>query len=171
MPRKISLQPLRRRRKRSPGSPHLLVRRSNIHSEGCFTTIPIKSGAVVVEYTGRRLTIDQADTLYDNHPRTYLFGLSDGKLVIDGDGVAAFINHSCAPNCEADEVDGRVFINSIRDILPGEELTYDYNLYDGEMEDLSSCSCGSQKCRGTMYSEKEIKKRERALKRRRKQAI
>jgi uncharacterized protein len=168
MPRKTSLKPLEHRRKDSDSLPHLVVRESSIHSEGCFTTIPIKNGSVVVEYTGRRLTIRQADTLYDNHPRTYLFGLSDGKHVIDGDGVAAFINHSCEPNCEADEVGGRVFITSIRDIVASEELTYDYNLYDGELDDHSPCSCRAKTCRGTMYSEKEIKRRERALKRRQK---
>jgi uncharacterized protein len=113
-----------------------------------------------VEYTGPRLTVHDADRLYENHPHTYLFGLSDGKHVINGNGVAAFINHSCEPNCEAREVNGRVVIISIRDIVAGEELTYDYNLYDGELDDPSPCSCGSNSCRGTMYSEEEIKKRE-----------
>lgn len=163
MARKSSLASLERnRRKRFARLPHLVIRRSKIHSEGCFTTVPIKNGTLVVEYTGPRLTIEEADALYDNHPRTYLFGLSDGKHVIDGDGVAAFINHSCEPNCEADEVNGRVLISSIRDIVAGEELTYDYNLYDGELDDPSPCSCGAKNCRGTMYSEEEIKKRERA---------
>jgi SET domain-containing protein len=162
MAQKSSLPPLEpHRRKRLADPPHLVVRRSAIHAEGCFTTAPIKHGTRVVEYTGPRLTIDEADTLYDNHSRTYLFGLSDGEYVIDGDGVAAFINHSCEPNCEAHEVNGRVHIISIRDIVAGEELTYDYNLYDGELDDPSPCSCSSKRCRGSMYSEEEIKKRKR----------
>lgn len=162
MARKSSLLPMEPHlRKHSAGPSHLVIRRSKIHAEGCFTTDPIKNGTQVVEYTGPRLTIDEADALYENQPRTYLFGLSDGKHVIDGHGVAAFINHSCEPNCEAHEVDGRVLIISIRDIVAGEELTYDYNLYDGALEDPSPCSCGSSRCRGTMYSEEEIKKRER----------
>jgi uncharacterized protein len=123
--------------------------------------VPIKNGTQVVEYTGPRLTIHEADALYENQARTYLFGLSDGMHVIDGDGVAAFINHSCEPNCEAHEVNGRVVIISICDIEAGEELTYDYNLYDGGLDDLSPCSCGSKRCRGTLYSEEEMRKRER----------
>jgi hypothetical protein len=151
-------------RKRSGGPAHLLIRRSKIDTEGCYTTKAIRSGEFIAEYTGTRLTIAQADKLYDHSPRTYLFGLTDGKHVIDGEGVAAFINHSCDPNCEVDEVNGRVLINAIRDIQPGEEITYDYNLYDGDADDLSLCSCGAEKCRGSMYSEDELKKRARAQK-------
>ncbi len=149
-------------RKRCAGPSHLVVRRSAIHADGCFTTIPISNGTRVVEYTGPRLTVHEADALYENQERTYLFGLSDGKHVIDGDGVAAFINHSCDPNCEAQEIDGRVVIVSIRDIAAGDELTYDYNLYDGAPEDRSPCSCGSKRCRGTMYSEEEMVRRKSA---------
>jgi len=152
-------------RKKIGGPTHLVVRSSRIDSEGCYTTMPIKKGALVVEYTGPRLTIKQADALYDDHPRTYLFGLTDGKHVIDGEGVAAFINHSCDPNCEADEIKGRVWIMAARDIEAGEELTYDYNLYDGELDDLSPCSCGSDNCRGSMYSEKELARRARLVRR------
>lgn len=155
-------QPLKRHhRKNTSGPPHLVIRRSQIDTEGCYTTEPIKKGSFVVEYGGPRLTIAEADALYDKHPRTYLFGLSDKKHVIDGQGVAAFINHSCDPNCEVDEVNGRILINAIRDIAPGEEITYDYNLYDGEPDDPSLCFCGASTCRGSMYSEDELKRRAR----------
>ena len=45
-----------------------------------------------------------------------------------GGNSSRWINHSCDGNCEADEVDGRVFIKATRDIAPGEELHYDYGL-------------------------------------------
>jgi hypothetical protein len=158
----------REARRKHTGPPHLVIRGSKIDSEGCHTTAPIKKGAVIVEYTGPRITIKQADAFYDDHPRTYLFGLDDGKHVIDGEGVAAFINHSCDPNCEADEIKGRVWIIACRDIEAGEELTYDYNLYDGDLDDPSLCVCGAPNCRGSMYSEDELKKRARAFQRRKK---
>src|SRR5579872_1200709 len=113
----------------------LVIRRSQIHSDGCYTTTPIRSRSRVVEYTGPRLTIADADLLYEDSPRTYLFGLSNGTHVIDGDGMAGFINHSCEPNCEPEEVKGRVYIRAIRNIAAGEELAYDYNLYDGNLDD------------------------------------
>jgi hypothetical protein len=168
MPRPAPRKFDRDARRKHPGPAHLVIRHSKIDSEGCYATAPIKKGAVVVEYTGPRITIKEADALYDDHPRTYLFGLSDGKHVIDGEGVAAFINHSCDPNCEADENKGRVWIIAIRDIEAGEELTYDYNLYDGDLDDPSPCSCGAPNCRGSMYSEKELARRTQALRRRKK---
>jgi SET domain-containing protein len=140
----------------------LVIRRSKIHSDGCYTTESIKKRELVTEYTGPRITIKEADDIYEKSPRTYLFGLTDGEHVIDGDGVSAFINHSCDANCEADEINGQVLITAIRDIRAGEELCYDYNLYDGELDDESPCFCGAAKCRGSMYSEKELAKRSKA---------
>jgi len=142
----------------------LVIRRSRIHADGVYTTAPIKRWALVAEYTGPRLTNAQADDLYEHSPRTYLFGLVDGEHVIDGDGIAAFINHSCEPNCEADEIKGRVIIRAIRNISAGEELAYDYNLYDGDPDDPAPCFCGNRKCRGSMYSEKELRRRNRKKK-------
>lgn len=142
----------------------LLIRRSKIHADGVYTTAPIRKRHIVVEYTGTRLTNDQADAIYDNSQRTYLFGLSDGERVIDGDGIAAFINHSCDPNCESDEIDGRVFLRAIRNIAAGEELAYDYCLYDGDLDDPAHCHCGARHCRGSLYSAKERAKRKKPLK-------
>jgi uncharacterized protein len=156
----------RHSRKRSDGPPHLVIGRSKIDTEGCYTTRPIRKGEFVVEYTGPRLTIKEADAWYEHASRTYLFGLTDGKHVIDGEGVAAFINHSCDPNCEVDEVNGRILITAIRDIQAGEEITYDYNLYDGDADDPSLCFCGARNCRGSMYSEEELAKRAKAEARR-----
>jgi uncharacterized protein len=139
----------------------LVIRSSPIHRDGCYTTTPVRKGTRIVEYTGECISNKEADRRYDGREVTYLFGLSDGKHVIDGNGVAALINHSCHPNCEAVEIRGRVWIIAIRDIRPGEELTYDYNLYDGEGD--VPCRCGAQKCRGSLYSERELKRRMKAV--------
>ncbi len=80
-------------------------------------------------------------------------------MVIDGPSAAMFINHSCSPNCETEEIRGRVWIKAIRDIAAGEEITYDYCLYDGADDDHAHCNCGTRKCRGTMYSNTEMRKR------------
>ncbi len=145
----------------------LMIRSSAIHAAGCYTTTPIRKGARVVEYTGPRIQKAEADRLYEDSPITYLFGIGSRSTVIDGHGAAMFLNHSCDPNCETDESRGRVWIQAIRDIAPGEELTYDYCLYDGD-EDEASCNCGAPACRKTMYSPEEIARRARAAKRRKK---
>jgi SET domain-containing protein len=143
----------------------LIIRSSSIHSTGCFTTTAIRKGARVAEYTGPRLTKAEANAAYENSSITYLFGLGDGSVVIDGQCTAMYINHSCDPNCESVEIGGRVWIKAIRNIAPGEEITYDYCLYDSNPEDGGAlCNCGAAKCRGTLYSKEEIKRRKAAAK-------
>ncbi len=141
----------------------LIIRSSAIHAAGCYATTSIRKGARVAEYTGPRLTKAQADTAYDEQPITYLFGLGDGSIVIDGHCMAMFINHSCDPNCETHEEKGRGWVKAIRKIEAGEEITYDYCLYDGD-EGEAVCNCGAKKCRGTMYSREEIRRRKRSMK-------
>ena len=139
----------------------LIVRSSAIHAAGVFTLERILNGTLVVEYTGTRMKHDDADNLYKERPYTYLFGVGDGSHVVDGYSMAMYLNHSCAPNCETEEdEDERVWIRAIRDIEAGEELVYDYFLYDGEGD--APCTCGAEKCRGTMYSPKELRKRKRS---------
>jgi len=136
----------------------LIVRSSLIHAAGVYTTAFIPKGTHVVEYEGPRISYDAAEALYDDRDITYLYGLSDGKTCINGTGIAAFINHSCDPNCESDELNGRVFIIALRDIEPGEELCYDYCLFDGSPDDPSYCHCGAKTCRGSMYEDEEIER-------------
>lgn len=139
----------------------LIIRSSAIHAAGCYTTTPIPKGRRVAEYTGPRVTKDEADKAYADSLITYLFGLGNGDIVIDGHCTSMFINHSCQANCETSEIRGRVFIKSIRPIAAGEEITYDYCLYDGG-DDPATCNCGAKKCRGTMYSKTELRQRKRA---------
>jgi SET domain-containing protein len=141
----------------------LIIRSSAIHAAGCYTTTPIRKGARVAEYTGRRLSKEEADACYQDSIVTYLFGLGDGSIVIDGHCTAMFINHSCDANCETGEVHGRIWIKAIRNIAAGEEITYDYCLYDGG-EDEALCNCGAKRCRGTMYSKEETRRRKAAAK-------
>ena len=59
----------------------------------------------------------------------------------------------------ADEVDGRIFIKSLRTLKPGEELFYDYGLviderYTPTLKKQFACRCGSKKCRGTLLAPK-----------------
>jgi uncharacterized protein len=142
----------------------LMIRSSSIHAAGCYTTSAIPKGVKVVEYTGPRISKEEADAHFKDSRITYLFGIGDGTTVINGHGMAMYINHSCNPNCETEELRGRVWIMSLRPIAPGEELTYDYNLYDGD-EDDARCYCGASNCRQTMYSAEEVARRKKAAKR------
>ena len=154
---------------RASTPPRLLVRSSSIHAAGCYTLDPIAKGRRILEYDGPRISKALADERYADRPVTYLFGFEDRTDVIDGFGTAMFINHSCAPNCITETTTGRVFIRALRDISPNEELLYEYNLYDSDDED-QTCYCGAPKCRGTMYSDWELKRQARNAARRKARA-
>jgi len=139
----------------------IVVRNSRIHGCGVYATRPIRKGTRIIEYLGERVSHAEADRRYDDRPgddgHTFLF-VVDGRTVIDagvGGNDARFINHRCDANCETVIEDRRVFIEAIRDIEPGEELGYDYQLTwettdDAEDLALYACRCGSPGCRGTM---------------------
>jgi uncharacterized protein len=144
----------------SASAPRLLVRSSSIHAAGCYTLDAIPRGRRIIEYDGVRITKAVADERYADRPVTYLFGFGGKGDVIDGFGTAMFLNHSCDPNCETEEQGGRIFIKATRNIAAGEELLYEYNLYDSD-EDTADCYCGAPQCRGTMFSDEELKRQER----------
>jgi SET domain-containing protein len=145
------------------------VRDSAIHGRGVVALTPIAKGKKIIEYTGERISWDEADRRPPSDPddpnHTFFFSLSDGATVIDaavGGNDARWINHSCKPNCEAIETDdGRVFIHARRELEQGEELNYDYGLILEEritkkLRKAYECRCGAKKCRGTMLAiEKE----------------
>jgi len=142
-----------------------IVRRSGIHGRGVFAAARIRKGTRIVEYKGQRVTQDEVDRRYadvsetDSH--TFLFEIDD-QWVIDAGvrgNAARWINHGCSPNCETVEEDGRIFIEATRDIRPGEELTYDYNImleerHTPRMKRIWACLCGAKRCRGTMLARK-----------------
>jgi SET domain-containing protein len=142
----------------------LVIRSSSIHAAGCYTTKAIKKGTRVCEYDGPRFSKEEADERYADRFITYLFSCGDTGEVIDGFGSAMFINHCCDPNCETEEVQGRIFVSAVRDIKAGEELTYEYHLYDSDDAE-GDCYCGAAKCRGTMFSKEEVARRARKAKR------
>jgi uncharacterized protein len=139
---------------------------SPIQGLGAFATQPIPAGTRIIEYAGERLTPEQADERYPDDERerhhTYLFAIDD-EIVIDAavnGNDARFINHSCDPNCDAVIVGGRIWIETIRDVEPGEELAYDYAYILEERHSPAArrrfpCHCGSAKCRGTILARKK----------------
>lgn len=145
------------------------VRTSTIHGTGAFATSQIRKGTRIIEYVGERISHEEADHRYMNESRkdhhTFLFAV-DKKTCIDAavDGNdARFINHSCQPNCAAYNVNGRIFIEAIRTIEAGTELTYDYAFEMDEPDTPSvrkryACRCGSIKCRGTLLKRRRKRK-------------
>lgn len=148
--------------------PRIVVRGSPIHGRGVFANVDLPAHARVLEYRGER--IDRAEAFRrhgDNSGlgETYLFAVNEDWLIdgCAGGNSARYINHSCDPNCEAViwvDIDGdarrdRVYIETLRPIRQGEELSFDYAL--GLSHEISAadrerwrCRCGAVQCRGTL---------------------
>jgi len=143
------------------------VRRSGVHGKGVFALRPIAKGETLIEYTGERIDWPEALRRHPHDPNepnhTFYFSVGDDHVIdaLHGGNASRWINHSCEPNCMADEHDdGRVFIVSRRRIDTGEELFYDYGLvidepYTRALKKQYECRCGAKKCRGTMLAPKD----------------
>lgn len=141
------------------------IRGSPIQGLGGFATEHIAAGTRLIEYAGARLTPEQADARYPEVPgerhHTFLFAIDDHVVIdaaVDGNE-ARFLNHSCDPNCDAVIDDDRIWIETIRDVEPGEELTYDYAYVLEERHTPAAkrrfpCHCGTANCRGTILAKK-----------------
>ena len=132
---------------------------------GAFATHTIPAGTRLVEYAGERLSPAAAEARYPDRAgerhHTFLFAIDDTVVIdaaVNGND-ARWINHSCDPNCDAVIDDGRIWIESIREIRPDEELAYDYALALTDRHTPAAkrrfpCHCGATRCRGTMLAKK-----------------
>jgi SET domain-containing protein len=153
----------RRRMARRSRLPFFEVRASAIQGLGAFALRKIRKGTRIIEYQGERIDADEADRRYADDDRAeahVLLFTVDKHTFIDAGvngNAARFINHSCAPNCEAVNEAGQIYIEALRTIAPGEELTYDYRLeypqpFDPEWAQRYTCRCGAANCRGTLLA-------------------
>jgi SET domain-containing protein len=149
--------------------------KSGIQGMGLFATRRIRPGQRIIEYTGERISNDEADRRYDedrmDRHHTFLFTLDD-ETCVDGNvrtNIARLINHSCDPNCEAIIEDERIWIYALKNIQPGVELAYDYQ-YErtgpniAELERFYVCHCGSDKCRGSIMAPPKRRRKRRRRK-------
>jgi uncharacterized protein len=114
---------------------------------GLFATRSIKKRVRLAEYKGPRLTHDEA-LKAEARGNRYLFEINT-RWTIDGkarNNIARYFNHSCNPNADVTIRNGQIFIYTIRNIKPGEEIVYDYGRdYLKNVIGLSNCKCS--RCR------------------------
>ncbi|SAL87290.1 nuclear protein SET [Caballeronia arvi] len=111
------------------------VRRSPVHGRGVFAVARISAGETLLEYKGKLISWAAAQRRYERSAaedgHTFFFELDDGRVIdgAQGGNSARWVNHSCEPNCEAEQQGSRVFFQALQDIEPGEELFVDYRLF------------------------------------------
>jgi uncharacterized protein len=122
-------------------SRHLRVGRAKA-GLGLFACVPIKKGQFIVRYTGRKMRTEAADEL----DTRYLFEINS-RWTIDGSSRknrARYINHSCRPNAEVYFVKHVIKIRAIKNIKPGDEITYHYGRdYFDSFIKSAGCRCMS----------------------------
>jgi len=131
----------------------VMFKPSVIHGVGGFARVDIPAGTRFLEYKGERISKRESLTRCEGN-NEYIFAL-DEECDLDGNvgwNSARFLNHSCAPNCEAILDEGRIWIVSIRKITEGDELTFNYG-YDLEDWREHACCCGADECVGFMVAE------------------
>lgn len=131
----------------------VLFRGSPIHGIGGFAKRELPQGLRLIEYVGEK--ISKAESLRRCQANNeYIFAL-DEHVDLDGNvpwNPARFLNHSCAPNCEAELDQGRIWIVAHRAICAGEELTFNYG-YDLVDYREHPCCCGARECVGYIVAE------------------
>jgi hypothetical protein len=134
-------------------SDRLRIGPSAIHGQGVFAAAALKRGERVIEYLGEKIT--KAESARRCERQNWRIFALDDEFDLDGDfdwNPARLVNHSCAPNCEADCEEGRIWITALRDIRPGEEITFNYG-YDWEAYEEHPCRCGAAECVGFIVAE------------------
>ena len=136
-----------------------------MHGKGVFALQDIAEGEDLIEYIGEVISWAEAERRHPHDPQnpnhTFYFHIDEDHVIdgLHGGNASRWINHACAPNCEADERGGRVFIRALRSIAAGEELSFDYGLiiderYTAKLKAEYACWCGADECRGTMLAPK-----------------
>ena len=128
------------------------IKKSNIDNKGLIAAKNIKKGTKIIEYKGKLISKRESEDnpKFDNSKRIYIFEINN-RYDLDGDfyfNTARLINHSCSPNCEVVGKGLKLWIESIKDIKKGEELSYDYGFSFDEDFKNYPCKCNSKNCCG-----------------------
>lgn len=126
--------------------PRVSTAASPIHGTGVFAAVPLAPGEIVLEIDDSRV-VTEANPLDPfagemEHHCDYLAG---GRVVLMRPP-ERFINHGCEPNAYIRTVAGTRYVVALREIRPGDEVTYDCCI-NGEGDTEWSCSCGAPGCR------------------------
>ena len=112
---------------------------------GSFVHEPINAGEVVAAFGGWVVTRATLAGMSDDR-QSRSIQIDDDLYLVSGDTPEPgdMLNHSCEPNCG---VLGSQLLVAMRDIAPGEELTFDYAMCDTSDYDEFRCLCEALTCR------------------------
>ncbi|MFX1674837.1 DUF3331 domain-containing protein [Paraburkholderia sp. A2WS-5] len=142
--------------------PHVIVRQS-LRGRGVFARHALRAGECLIEYKGKSMDWGAGFSKLlaggGASGNAFFLGLKDGRVVVGARerNPARWINHSCKPNCELQDRNGRIFIRTRFALAAATEITIDYALAadalpNPAMFKMFACHCGATPCRGTMFA-------------------
>jgi len=108
---------------------------------GVFAKVPIEPRETIFYLTGKLIRFDEAVNLAEGEYTIQI----DRELYVDPRSPARYLNHSCEPNAGFVE---EIRLVAIRQLLPGEEIRFDYSTTMLERYWELECRCGAPRCRG-----------------------
>ncbi len=133
-----------------------VIKKSSIEGNGAFATRVIKKDELICRMTGEEISISELKRRYKNGTERYTDPLQTSESTyVDLEKPFVLINHSCDPN--ATIITGRRLV-ALKDIKPGEEITYDYSMTEWSNEKswrgwedwTVQCHCAAKNCRGAI---------------------
>lgn len=126
-------------------SPKLEVRPSKDKGDGfgIFALEKIMRDEFLLAYGGNIVTRDQLKALA-NDPHQFSLQIEEDLFLTSKGARADYVNHSCDPNAG---MYGATMLAAMREILPGEEVCWDYAMSDGLPYDEFDCTCNVPGCR------------------------
>jgi uncharacterized protein len=128
---------------------------------GLFATRVIRRATYIATYRGPVLAAEEAEKR-ERQGAKYMFELTK-KLTIDGSprwNVARYMNHSCWPNAKPMVSKGKIWFVALRDISPGEEITYNYGKeYYEYFLAIGGCRCAGCRIRAAAKRSKQLSAR------------
>jgi uncharacterized protein len=113
---------------------------------GSYAVAPISKGDTVAAFGGSvapRTVLETFDA--DRQARSIQIDEDLYLISAPTPEPGDMLNHSCEPSCG---LMGASILVALRDLEPGEELTFDYAMCDGSDYDEFACQCGAETCRG-----------------------
>lgn len=117
--------------------------KSKIEGVGFFAKIAFKAGDIVADYGSKIISVTEAEEIFANGS-DYILQVSNSEFLDLHEEEARFINHSCNPNAAFLKEPGKLI--ALRDIVPGEEVTFDYSANENTYFKMK-CLCGETNCR------------------------
>lgn len=125
----------------------LEVKGSSIQGLGVFTKKSFKKGQRI-SYIGGKICVLNIRNTKDSLSHPQWIGVKK-NVWIDPLYPYNYLNHSCEPSAS---VKGKVTVVALKDLKPGDEVTVDYSLIEGDPRWHMYCKCGSKHCRKIIRS-------------------